>query len=130
MKYILPDTNVIILAFSGQELIADHFRKWIIDKQLIFSTIVIAEFLAGATDEDEKYLNALLSQFPIAPVDLLVAQFGAGYRKKYHYEKTRVLLPDCLIAATAKVNGATIATLDKKDYPMKDVSIIDFNDKT
>lgn len=129
VKLILPDTNVLILALSNQEPYASHVSTWIKEKQLIFSCIVIAEFLSGATAEEEKIFMSLLKPFPVIPVDLTIAQLGAYYRKKYLSQKTKIMLPDCLIAASCKVTKAALATADPKDFPIKEIEIFAITSK-
>lgn len=34
------------------------------------------------------------------------------------------MLPDCLIAASCKVTKAALATLDSKDFPIKEIEVI------
>ena len=129
MKLVLPDTNILILALSNQKPYSSFLSSWIIDKQLIFSSVVVAEFLSGATDEEEKVFLSLLKPFPIIPVDLTVAQLGAYYRKKYLTQKTKLMLPDCLIAASCKVTKAALATADPKDFPIKEIEVLHLDSK-
>lgn len=125
IKPILPDTNVLIYALSGKEPYASFLREAIKQKKLVFSAIVIAEFLSGATDEEEKILLGLTQKLPVLSIDLTVAQIAAFYRKKYLHLKKKLVLPDCLIAATCKVYKAILVTLNKKDYPIKEIEIVD-----
>lgn len=98
-------------------------KKWIKNGQLAISSVVAAEFLAGATDKEAEIFEALLEQFGTLPVDTVVARMAANYRKRFLKEKKKLRLPDCLIAATCKVYQATLVTLDTSDYPMKDIKI-------
>ncbi|MBI2641431.1 PIN domain-containing protein [Candidatus Roizmanbacteria bacterium] len=125
IKQILPDTNVLILGFKNEEPYASFLRKAITEKKLVFSSVVVAEYLVGATDDQEKVLNALTSQFKVLPVDLPVAQLGAFYRKKYIKRGKKLALPDCFIGATCKIYNLVLLTLDKKDFPMQDIEIIE-----
>ncbi len=124
-KLILPDTNVLILALGGQEPYASFLRRLIEEKRVVFSAICVAEFLVKATDEEEKIVLPLFNNFPVLPVDLSIAQLAALYRKKYLSKNRQLKLPDCLIAATAKIHKVTLATLDKTGYPMTDLEIIE-----
>lgn len=121
LNLIMPDTNVLILAMSGKEPYSSYLKTWILEKRLVFSSIVVAEFLCGATSGEENVFNSLLKPFPVLSVDLVVAQMGAFYRRKYMKMHKKIGLPDCLIAATAKINNVRLATLNNKDYPMKDI---------
>ena len=124
MVNFLPDTNVLIYAFKGIEPYAGWLEKTIQKNKLQISSIVVAEFLEGATKEDEISLRLLLDKFGALPVDRTVAEIGAEYRKKHSKKTKKVWMSDCLIAATCRVFGTTLITADKKDFPMKDIKII------
>lgn len=123
-KLYLPDTNVLIYALSGKNPYSSWLKKWIEDKSLTLSAIVVAEFLSGATKDEEITFRSLLENFEVLPVDSIVAQVGASYRKEFNTKEKKVWLSDCLVAATCKVFGATLATFDRKDYPMKNIEIL------
>lgn len=123
-KFYLPDTNVLIYALAGKSPYSDWFAIWIKGNKLVLSAVVVAEFLSGATKDDEIAFRILLENFEVLPVDSVVAQVGAEYRKKYSRKEKKIWLSDCLIAATCKVFGAVLVTFDKKDYPMEDVEIV------
>jgi len=120
----LPDTNVLIYALAGKEPYASRFKNWMEEKSLVLSSIVVAEFLSGATKDEEIAFRSLLENFEVLPVDSIVAQVGASYRKEFKTKEKKAWLSDCLVAATCKVFGVTLVTFDRKDYPMKDIEII------
>lgn len=124
-KLILPDTNILVLAVGGEEPCASFLKKQIEEKKLIFSVVVVAEFLSKATPEEERIVSELFSKFEVLPVDLAVAQLTAYYRKVYAQKGYRLKLADCLIAATARIYNLQLATLDKSGYPMKDIELLD-----
>lgn len=123
-KFYLPDTNVLIYALAGEKPYASWLKKWIVEKRLVLSSIVVAEFLSGATTEEELAFRRLLENFKVLPVDSLVAQQAASYRKIFFKKKKKVWLSDCLIAATCKLYGATLVTFNKADYPMPDIEVL------
>jgi len=122
---VLPDTNILILALKKEKPYSSFLRGLIVNKRLILSAVVVAEFLVGATEEQEKIFNLLLTQFKVVSVDLAVAQLAAVYRKKHLEKGKKIGLPDCFIAATCKIHKIVLATLNKKDYPMEDLRILD-----
>ncbi|MBU1088503.1 PIN domain-containing protein [Patescibacteria group bacterium] len=121
---VLLDTNFLIVALAGKKPYSEFLKKLIKTKQLMLSVIVVAEFLVGASDEEEKVFNSLLRKFGSVPIDLEIAQMAALYRKKYGKLKRKVYLSDCLIAATCRINGYKLATFDKSGYPMKDLEMV------
>lgn len=122
--FYLPDTNVLIHSLSGKEPYSSWFVKNMEEKRLILSSITVAEFLSGAHENEKQIFNRILEKIEVVPVDKLVAKIGAEYRKRYTRKSKKVWLFDCLIAASCKVYGATLITKDKKDFPMKDIEVI------
>lgn len=114
---VLPDTNIIIPALAGIKPFAKHLQSWIESKQLLLSCIVVAEFLSGATTKEAKTFSLLTDNFPTLPIDLETAQLAAKIRKNQLKRKQKLHLPDCLIAAQCRLAGATLATLNRSDYP-------------
>ncbi len=123
MKLYLIDTNILIYALAGKKPWANLVKKWIKTKQLVLSSIVVAEFLTGAHQDEAKIFEALLDKFGSLPVDTAVARIAADYRKKFLEKNKRIRLPDCLIAATCRLYQTTLVTLNQSDYPMKDIKI-------
>lgn len=120
----LPDTNIVVYALLGRE----PFRSWFIenikDKKISISTIVLSEYLSKVTESEEVAFKSIVDNVIVLPVDRKIAEVGARYRRQFGTKSKKVWLMDCLIAATCKVYGATLVTFDKKDYPMKDIKII------
>lgn len=122
MRLYLPDTNVLIYGLADQYPYNSHLSKWIKEKTLALSSIVVAEFLTKATEDENKIFEALLDKFGSLPVDTPVARIAAEYRKSLYAKGYRLKLPDCLIAATCKLYNATLITFDNKDFPMTDIN--------
>jgi predicted nucleic acid-binding protein len=120
----LLDTNILILGLAGQSPEADVLRKVIEKDSLVFSPIVVAEFLTNASDSEKKVFNLLLSRFALITVDEQVARAAAMYRKKFSEKKKKVFLLDCFLAASCKINKLTLITNNTADFPMKDIKIL------
>ena len=58
----------------------------------------------------------------ILPVTKDVAEIAGGFKRASR--SRRLELADCLIAATAFVEGAAVATGNAKDYPMPGVTVL------
>jgi predicted nucleic acid-binding protein len=127
-KLVLIDTNFLILALGDNLDYGNVLKKIIKQDRLALSVIVVAEFLTGADDQEEMMLFSLLRRFGVVNVDLEVASMAAFYRKKFLKLNKKIYLPDCLIAASCKVNKMQILTLNKRDYPMKDIDFVNLDD--
>ena len=123
MNRYLVDTNILIYALAGKNPWANLMKKWIKEKRIALSSIVVAEFLTGATDKETKVFKTLLDKFNSLPVDTTIARLAADYRKEFLKRGRKLPLFDCLIAATCKLYKATIVTFNTADYPMKDISL-------
>ena len=123
MKY-LPDTNVLIYALADKAPYANWLRKIIEDNKLVLSVITVAEFLSGANENEAILFKSITNKFEVLPVDFQVAQKAAEYKRNYSKKTKKVWMADCLIAATCKIFGVTLATFNSKDYPMKDIEVI------
>lgn len=123
MRFYLADTNILIYAYHGQPPYSEKVKGWIENKALLISAIVAAEFLSGANATEQELFEALLDRFGAVPVDTAVARIAADYKRQFKNRKPRLKLPDALLAATAKLYGATLVTENTKDFPMKDIAI-------
>ena len=119
----LLDTNVLILAIKAEEPERSFLEKIINKKQLYLSTISIAEFLTRSSSEEKERLEELIVNFPVLNVDLETAKLAAEYRKE-SLKLKRIQMLDCFLAAQAKLNGLTLVTNNKSDFPMKDIKTI------
>jgi len=126
MGLILPDTNILILGLANHQQYGDILKTWIIKNQLVFSPIVVAEFLIGANPQTTKNFNQLIQQFSVLPIDLATAKTAAHIRKTSFAKKKKLILPDCFIAAQCKVYNLTLATLNPKDFP-KSIKLFSFS---
>ena len=123
MKRCLIDTDVIIDHLRGEEKARD-FLKMIKAEEadILYSVITKAELYSGVRPKEEVEVVGLLSSMEEVNIDGEIAVSAGKYRKKYH-ASNGLLLPDALIAASAKITDAVLVTLNKKHYPMKDVQI-------
>ena len=121
MELFLPDTNIFIYAYHGEEPAATHIKTWITSKRIVISSIVAAEFLSGGQNIERVKFLALLDRLGTVPVDTAVARSASDYIHEFRGEKPRLRLPDALIAATCKLYSATLVTNNPSDFPMDDI---------
>lgn len=121
MELYLPDTNIFIYAFHGEEPAAGHIKNWITSKNLLVSSIAAAEFLSGGDDRERDKFSAILDRLGTVPVDTAVARMASDYKRQFRGSKPGLRLPDALIAAMSKLYSATLVTNNPKDFPMDDI---------
>ena len=113
---MLLDTCVLIDVLRGNEAALAFVGE--LPGKPALSVITVTEILAGVRNARER---KLFGQFAAAceavPIDLEIATQAGEYVS--HYRKSHNVDPiDALIAATVKVKGLPLATLNLKHFPM------------
>jgi predicted nucleic acid-binding protein len=119
---IVLDTDVLIDVLRGREA-ARSFLEDAADRFVpCCSVISVAELHAGMRPEEEAGTRTLLDGLVIIPVTQEIAEVAGRFKQRSR--SRRLELADCLIAATAFVEGATLATGNVKDYPMQEITVV------
>jgi predicted nucleic acid-binding protein len=119
---IVLDTDVLIDLLRGSRT-TRSFLQGVADRFVpCCSTISVAELYVGMRPEEETATRALLDALVIIPVTTEIAEVAGRFKKKS--TSRRLELADCLIAATAFAEGATLATGNVKDYPMQEITVL------
>ncbi|MCS6283953.1 MAG: type II toxin-antitoxin system VapC family toxin [Nitrospira sp.] len=122
MTKIVLDTDVLIDVLRGREA-ARSFLEDAADRFVpCCSVISVAEIHAGMRPEEEAGTRTLLDGLVIIPVTQEIAEAAGCFKQRSR--SRRLELADCLIAATAFVEGATLATGNVKDYPMPEITVV------
>ncbi len=104
------DTNILIDYLSGVKAARREIR---LHESALISLITWIEVLVGAEDpEEEKRVRNFLRRFELVPIDQRVSEEAVGIRRK-----NKLRLPDAIIWASAKTNGALLVTRNIKDFP-------------
>jgi predicted nucleic acid-binding protein len=113
---LLIDTDVLIDYLRNRAEAVAYLEN--ATEQMLISTMTAAELYAGVKEGPERSkLDAFITAFEIAPVELAIAMAGGLHRRQYH-KSHNVSLTDALIAATAEQHQATLITLNRKHFPM------------
>lgn len=122
MSKIVLDTDVLIDVLRGRDAVR-AFLQDVADRFVPCCSVVsVAELYVGMRPEEEKATRALLDGLVIYPVTYEVAEAAGRFKKRS--TSRRLELADCLIAATAFIEGATLATGNVKDYPMPEITVL------
>ena len=82
------------------------------------STIVVAEVYSGMRPSEEPATRQLIEGLLHFPVTSQVAERAAELKRKLGRSGQTIALDDCLIAATALIERATLVTGNARHYPM------------
>jgi predicted nucleic acid-binding protein len=124
MERYLVDTDVIIDHLRGEEKARDFLKRMKAeDAEILYSVITKAELYAGLRPREEEGVKRLMRSMDEVGINGEIAETGGRYKNEFHASHG-LLLPDALIAASAKRVGAILFTLNDKHYPMKDIKII------
>lgn len=87
-------------------------------RPLALSVITVAELYAGVREGDERTrLDAFVEAFELLPLDSRAAAQAGLWRQRYG-RSHGTGLADALMAACAAAAGATLATLNRRHFPM------------
>ena len=121
MKNTLVDTDILINFLRGKRKAKDFLSLLLEESAIFCSAITVAEIAAGMRPGEEERTNEFLGHIEVLDVTRKVAE-KAGYYKR-GVRGRNMELDDCLIAATAFVHKAVLATGNGKHYPMKDIKV-------
>lgn len=122
MSKVLLDTDILIDILRGRATVRTFLFELTDRAVPCCSVMSVAELYAGMRPEEKRVTDILLDALVVIPVGQEIAELAGRFKQR---EKSRRLeLADCIIAATAFVEGATLATGNTKDYPMPEITVI------
>lgn len=126
LKMYLLDTDILIWILRNNRKIIKKISHLSDKADLSLSVISIAEIYQNVFPSELTETEDLINKYIIFDVDQKIAKMGGLYWQQYSKKLKNLTIADCLIAATANVNNATLVTLNKKHFPMKDIKLLDF----
>jgi len=119
---VVVDTDVLIDVLRGREIARTFLLDVTRHTAACCSVISVAEIHAGMRPAEAEATARLLDGLLVLPVTRQIAEL-AGHLKA-RTRGRRLELADCLIAASAIVEGAALATGNVKDYPMPELTVV------
>jgi len=125
---VLVDSDVLIEVSRGRN--TDMVSMWMELSRsgdiVLYSPVSVAELWAGARSSEHEVLENLFRALACIAIDEEVGRLAGAFLRQYR--KSHGLgIADALIAAGAVANEARLWTLNRKHYPMKDLTF--FNGK-
>ncbi len=119
MKQILIDTDILINFLRGREAAQNYLLSLLAETTIYCSAITVAEIHAGMKEHEREKTIDLLDSIDIVDVTREIAEKAGTYKRTE--KKQSLELDDCIIAATAFIKGAILATENVRHYPMEDI---------
>lgn len=126
---VILDTSIIIDHLrqrKDKETALMKIAKKVSKENLAISVITVQELYEGKStrnESQEQYLLATISPLKILPYTYEEAQLAGTIARDL---KEPIEFADAAIAASAIINGASLFTLDKKDFrKIKDLELIE-----
>lgn len=121
MKNTLVDTDILINFLRGKRKAKDYLSSLLDESSIYCSAITVAEIAAGMRSGEEERTKALVDHIEVLDVNREVAEKAGHYKRSARGHSLELV--DCLIAATAFVHKAVLATGNGKHYPMEDIKV-------
>jgi len=113
---VMVDTDVLVDYLRNYPLAVDYLEGLVTIPYV--SVLTVAELFTGVKEgKERKSLETLLETLQVVPLDDETAKLGGLWLRDYS-KSHGVGLADALIAATAKLQGCTLVTLNTKHFPM------------
>jgi predicted nucleic acid-binding protein len=119
MKSILIDTDVLINFLRGRESAREFLTSSLGEADLCCSAVTVAEIHAGMKEHERERTEELLDSLTVLEVTREIAEKAGTYKRTI--KSQGLALDDCLVAATAFVKHAVLATGNDRHYPMAEI---------
>jgi predicted nucleic acid-binding protein len=142
---MLLDTDILIDLLRGNQHARDFVYSVAEDSPHCCSAITVGEIHSGMREAERARTTELIESLVVLPVTREIAEAAGKFRREYNKAERRtparlpgvtanpeteakpggaeLELDDCLIAATAAVEGLELATRNTRHYPMKEIRI-------
>ena len=91
---------------------------------LATTAINVEEIVRGLRPAETRAATELFAGLEVLAADLAAAWQAGEWRQVFATRGTTLWQADCLIAATTKVNGASLITGNPKDFPMEGLDVV------
>ena len=123
VMYLL-DSDILIWILRNNKNVVNQISQLKKKSELAISVISIAEIYRNIFPSEIVETEQFIKRHIIFDVDTQIAKMAGFYWQEYHKNLQNLSLTDCLIAATANTNSATLVSLNTKHFPMKDIRLL------
>lgn len=126
MTNYLLDSDIVIDYLAKREKavsIIDEIIKFYLPAASVLTEI---EVKIGLKDAQMPKVNRFFNSLKIIPVDTEIAHLSIEFIRSWAKKGKTLHLADSCIAATAVRNNLILITNNKKDYPMKELRLFQY----
>ena len=127
MGKFLLDTTALIDFSKGREPAKSKILEMLESSEVGVCAINVAEFYTGLPLEKRKAWEEFFNSLLYWNINLETAKLAGCFRSNFAKKGQPLTTTDTLVAATAKQEEATLVTSNIKDYPMKEVVLLQIN---
>jgi predicted nucleic acid-binding protein len=113
----LFDTSVLIAHLRGEEQ-ATALLTGVSSEERLASVLARVEIEGGMRSPERAQVASLFGVIRLLPVTDAIAARAAEHLRRYRRSHSGVDLVDYVVAATAELHGAGLATLNVRHFPM------------
>lgn len=115
----LADTSVLVDYLRGVEQARGLIRPALVDGDDVHASVLSRlELLIGTRQTERRRTDALVAAIRWLPVDEAVADEADRLARRYSRSHSGIDAVDYCVAATARVHGLTLWTLNVRHFPM------------
>jgi predicted nucleic acid-binding protein len=119
MSSIIVDTDVLINFLRGKERALEFLESTLKEADLCCSALTVGEIHAGMKEHERERTQELLDSLTVVDVTRAIGEKAGGYKRTIRSHG--LTLDDGIVAATAFVTHAVLATGNNRHYPMSDI---------
>ena len=118
------DTTVLIAHLRNDPRVTGHLLNLVRHgHRLATSAVNVAEIHRGALPGERRRTTELLDRLAFLPTTFEAARRAGVYQRDFAARGVTIHTPDALIAGTARAHGAVVMTDNRRDFPMRDVTV-------
>ena len=124
VKAPLLDSDIVIWVLRSDEPMVQFFEQLVeqAKQSPAVSVVTVYEVLAGMRPQEEQETRKFLDRLIRLPVTEEIAEKAAEYYREFRAKGQTLHITDLLIAATSFCHNLPLATLNRDDFPMTDIT--------
>ncbi len=123
MARVLLDSTVLIDALRGRPAASRLTGLRRRGVEPCVCAISVEEIWRGLRPGEDAAARRLFNAFRLAPLGVAQGMLAGAWRRRFAEQGVTLHQADCLIAAAAQGIGASLATANIDDFPMREVAV-------